>query len=106
MFEQKGGMERPKPSKEQISLPLGQVVATPGALSALTEAGIHPFTLLSRHRRGDWGDLDSEDKHLNDISVDGEGRVLSAYTLTTGERIWIITEWDRSVSTLLLPSEY
>ena len=99
-------MERPKPNKEQISLPLGQVVATPGALSALTEAGIHPFTLLSRHQRGDWGDLGGEDKHSNDLAVAGEERVLSAYTLMTGERIWIITEWDRSATTLLLPSEY
>jgi hypothetical protein len=58
-----------------------------------------------RHRSGDWGDVCDEDKKLNDEAVDGEGRILSAYTVD-GEKVWVITEWDRSVTTVLFPSEY
>ena len=85
---------------------LGQVVATPGALEALREAGQLPFGLLYRHQTGDWGELCEEDKAENELSVKEGFRILSAYTLTTGVKIWLITEYDRSVTTLLLPSEY
>ena len=85
---------------------LGQIVGTPGALRALEEAGQHPLTLLARHVTGDWGELDEEDQAENDLSVEQGFRIVSAYTLETGTRVWIITEWDRSVTTLLLPSEY
>ncbi len=91
---------------QQPCFPLGQVVATPGALAALRAAGQLPFALLYRHQSGDWGELCEEDKAENELSVAQEFRILSAYTLTTGERIWIISEWDRSATTLLLPSEY
>ena len=99
-------MERPRPNETDIRLPLGQVLATPGALEALQEAEMQPAVLLTRHQRGDWGELDEEDKRLNDEAVDGESRILSAYTLPTGVKVWIITEWDRSATTFLLPSEY
>jgi hypothetical protein len=61
---------------------------------------------LRRHWRGDWGDVDAEDKAENDYSLMHDLRLLSAYTLADGTRIWIITEADRSVTTILLPSEY
>ena len=94
-----------------MKLELGQVVATPGALSMLEEHGVEPLTLIVRHASGDWGDLDDEDKALNDdaVAAEGEdaGRVLSAYNLDDqGHKVWIITEWDRSVTTILLPEEY
>ncbi len=86
--------------------PLGQVVATPGALRALEESGESAFDLLYRHVSGDWGELDEEDKAENEFSLVHGFRLLSAYKLKSGERIWIITEADRSVTTLLLPDEY
>lgn len=86
--------------------PLGQVVATPGALEALEEAGKRPHEFLNRHVVGDWGDLEPEDQQANENSLVDGSRLLSAYPLATGERLWIITEADRSATTLLLPSEY
>ena len=84
---------------------LGQIVATPGALALLSSLGLSPNTLLSRHANGDWGDLDDEDKAANDQALKDGDRLLSAYE-TPGGKVWIITEWDRSVTTILLPSEY
>jgi hypothetical protein len=86
--------------------PLGHTVATPGALAALTRSGTTSDELLDRHISGDWGDVDVEDAAENVLSVQEGYRILSAYTLSTGERLWIITEHDRSSTTLLLPSEY
>ena len=85
---------------------LGQLVGTPGALQALEEAEQHPFELIHRHVAGDWGELDEEDKRENDLSVEQGFRIISAYTLNTGVKVWVITEWDRSATTILLPSEY
>ncbi len=85
---------------------LGQVVLTPGAIRALEEARLCPWDFLARHSAGDWGDLDEEDWHLNDEAVKDGSRILSAYLTAKGERVWVITEADRSVTTLLLPSEY
>ncbi len=85
---------------------LGQIVATPGALEALAAADINPAHYLSRHVRGDWAQMDPEDRAENEFSIDHELRILSAYTLPTGVKIWIITEADRSATTILLPSEY
>ena len=85
---------------------LGQVVGTPGAIQALEQAGQDPLALLTRHISGDWGELDKEDKSENDFSVKHNLRILSAYTLETGVKIWVITESDRSATTFLLPSEY
>lgn len=83
---------------------LGRIVATPGALELLSPAQM--VALLKRHVSGDWGDLGEEDKQENEFSVTNNFRILSAYNLSDGEKVWIITEWDRSVTTVLLPSEY
>ncbi len=85
---------------------LGQVVSTPGALVAMKQAGQDPAELLVRHVSGDWGDLCEEDKQENDLSVREGFRILSAYTLSTKVKVWIITEADRSATTFLLPEEY
>lgn len=86
--------------------PLGRVVATPGALEALAEAGIDPTKLLDRHIVGDWGELCEEDWQGNEFSLNRGFRLLSNYPLPDGQKLWIITEADRSVTTLLLASEY
>lgn len=85
---------------------LGQVVATPGALANLEEAGQSPAELLNRHVRGDWGELDDEDKAANEAALTKGSRILSAYVLSSGVRLWIITEADRSSTCLLRPDEY
>lgn len=86
--------------------PLGQIVATPGALETLEAAAESPADLLNRHVRGDWGDLDEEDKAANHAALKDGSRILSAYVLSTAERIWVITEADRSSTCLLRPDEY
>lgn len=86
--------------------PLGQTLATPGALEALEQAGQDPVELLARHQGGDWGDLAEEDRRENELSLAQGFRLLSAYHLTTGVKVWIITESDRSATTILLPAEY
>jgi hypothetical protein len=86
--------------------PLGRMVATPGALALLDYAGVNASTLLVQHQNGDFGDLDEADRVANANAIRNHTRILSAYVLARGERIWIITEADRSVTTLLLPSEY
>ena len=87
---------------------LGRIVMTPGAMSAMADDGIRPSALVSRHVFGDWGDVDEHDARENRRAVNPKIplRILSAYKLTNGFTIWIITEHDRSVTTLLLPSEY
>ena len=85
---------------------LGHIVGTPGAIDALKEADVNPLTLLNRHVTGDWGDLGEDDKRANEVALMDGSRVFSGYDLPTGETVWIITEWDRSATTLLLPSEY
>ena len=85
---------------------LGQIVGTPGALDAMEKAEQNPVELLVRHVTGDWGYLDDEDKKENELSVREGFRILSAYKLETDVKVWIITEWDRSVTTILLPEEY
>ena len=87
-------------------LKLGQVVATPGALEALDEAREAPVEYLARHSAGDWGEISSEDWKENELSVREGFRVMSVYTVSTGKKIWIITEADRSATTLLLPEDY
>ena len=85
---------------------LGRILATPGALAALERFEVSGLALLSRHQRGDWGDVPPEDRKENDSSVKNGFRILSSYGIGEGTRIWIITEADRSVTTLLLPEEY
>jgi len=83
----------------------GQIVATPGALSLLAQTGTDALALLSRHVRGDWGEVPAEDAAENAYSIRHGFRVISSY-MAGHSRVWIITEADRSVTTLLLPSEY
>jgi hypothetical protein len=85
--------------------PAGQIVATPGALALLEQANKTPLEFLSRHLRGDWGDLCQEDKTENELSLKNGFRLLSSYRVKT-ETLWVITEADRSVTTILLPNEY
>jgi hypothetical protein len=85
---------------------LGRIVATPGALKALEQANQNPFEFLERHEAGDWGELCEEDKRENEFSVRNGFRILSAYRTRNDVKIWIITEADRSVTTLLRPHEY
>jgi hypothetical protein len=85
---------------------LGQLVATPGALRALKDAGQEPLEFIQRHVSGDWGEVPEEDKQENDFSVTHGFRILSAYRTAKGVKIWILTEADRSATTLLLPDEY
>ena len=85
---------------------LGRIVATPGALRALKEAGNNPAFFLARHLNGDWGDLSREDWKRNDQALLDGTRLLSAYHLAGGTKIWIITEADRSSTCISLPAEY
>jgi hypothetical protein len=90
---------------------LGRIVATRGALEALAAACQSADEFLARHVVGDWGELDDEDKSLNDAGLIDGSRILSAYTTRKGERIWVITEAVNEVglryaSTILLPEEY
>jgi hypothetical protein len=86
--------------------PLGQLVATPGAAEAFARNKQEPTEFLRRHWRGDWGELDAEDIAENEFSIANGFRLLSRYTLADGTAIFIITEADRSATTILLPAEY
>jgi hypothetical protein len=85
---------------------LGRTVATPGALAAISANNQIPLEFFMRHSEGDWGDLESADKAENERSIEDEARILSAYNLRDGTRIYVITEADRSATTILLPEEY
>lgn len=85
---------------------LGAIVATPGALEALEHAGKSPADFLARHQCGDWGDLSDDDRRENEFSLSRHLRIFSAYHLDRDVKIWIITEADRSATTILLPSDY
>lgn len=84
--------------------PLGTLVITPNAESQLQEGDV--IGALQRHAHGNWGDLEEEDRQLNDQAVVEGTRILSAYVSQAGVRFWIITEADRSVTTILLPEDY
>lgn len=89
---------------------LGQIVATRGVLAIAEQSELLPF--LQRHASGDWGIVGEEDSQTNNDALKDGDRLLSAYLLPksakrdTEEKIWIITEWDRSATTILLPEEY
>jgi hypothetical protein len=86
--------------------PRGQIVATPGALAALERAQQPPTCFLTRHASGDWGELEPADVAENQHSIAHGFRLLSSYQTNAGDKLWIITEADRSATTLLLPEEY
>jgi hypothetical protein len=74
-------------------------------LKLLKEGKRHPFDYLARHATGDWGELCAFDRHQNEIALRDGLRVFSSYEISAG-RVWIITEADRSITTILLPEEY
>ena len=92
--------------REKKNIPLGRLVITPPAESLLRKAGKSCQRFLDRHASGDWGDIPSDDWANNDDAVDNGGILHSAYTVHGQDRIWIITESDRSVTTILLPDDY
>jgi hypothetical protein len=86
---------------------LGLIVATPGALALLEASGVAAADLLGRHRSGDWGDVPGEDARENERSIRYGWRILSSYPVgEDGDRVWIITEADRSSTCILLPEDY
>lgn len=85
---------------------LGMIVATPGALLALHSAGQNPASVLQRHVSGDWGELDADDKRANEAALRNGERILSRYTTPQGIALYVITEADRSYTTILRTDEY
>jgi hypothetical protein len=83
---------------------LGRIRSTPNALNSLTQADI--LTGIQRHMAADWGDLPEEDRIANDRALAQGGRILSAYHAESGTKFWLITEADRSATTILLPEDY
>ena len=83
---------------------LGRIVATPNALSQLTQLEI--LRALQRHQAGDWGDVDEEDRQANDRALQEGTRLFSVYHSATGIKFWVITEADRSATTFLMPEDY
>jgi hypothetical protein len=100
-----GQVNNDDPRSKTICFPLGQIVATPGALDVLDRGAVNAADLLLRHQSGDWGNVPPEDAHENELSIVNGYRILSSYSVGE-DRIWIITEADRSSTTLLLPEEY
>ena len=92
------------PTHPPLKLALGRVVITQGAKTALGDTDV--ILALGKHARGEWGDLCPEDAQANDAALDQFARILSAYTSQAGTKFWIITEADRSATTVLLPDEY
>ena len=117
---QSGAVRRQTLMSNAPRFALGQIVATPGALDLLERCGFSSMALISRHVHGDWGDSCAEDQATNELSVQQGMRVMSVYRLVDATRlaqtppekrsnlptVWIITEADRSVTTLLLPEDY
>lgn len=97
---------------QEVRFDLGPVVSTPGALRAMEKCGVTPLEYLTRHARGDWGDLCEEDKRANIASLKTGARLMSAYHLPDGTKLWIITDAEiddahhRQATTFLLPEEY
>ena len=92
--------------RPRVLFELGTIYITPGAIEALKESNQNGTDFLKRHQNGDWGIVDKRDENENEISVTQGFRILSAYMTNKGEKLWIITEADRSSTTILLPSEY
>jgi hypothetical protein len=97
----------PKVVQTQAQLfPLGQIVATPGALEVLQASSQNAAEFLARHARRDRGELSADDIAENEFSLKNEFRLVSSYATGSGQKLWVITEEDRSLTTLLLPDEY
>lgn len=85
--------------------PLGRTLATPAARDELSELNYSPLDLLRRHMSGDWAEMALEDQQANQDAITQGSRIFSAYTIQS-TKFWVITEADRSATTILLPSEY
>lgn len=96
--------EQNENENEEVRVPLGQVVATANAAGTLPQDEI--LVAFRRHASGDWGDVDEEDRESNDRAFQHGDRLLSVYHTAEGIKFWIITEWDRSVTTVLMPGDY
>ena len=96
---------QPNHHNEAALFPLGRVVATPGALEQCEKCNVSPLSLIGRHHHGDWGNLCADDLAANESALFAGGRLLSAYVMA-GTKLYVITEWDRSATTLLKASEY
>ena len=98
--------------EQAVLFELGEIYLTQGAKQVLQDFNVLPATLIARHVTGDWSNMDEEDKRANKNAVKHGDRVLSSYRLHKENdyddmvKIWVITEWDRSATTILLPSEY
>jgi hypothetical protein len=92
--------------QNKVLFPLGQIFLTVGAQDALEESNQLPNEFLARHQTGDWGLVCADNRRENDLSVKESFRILSTYKTSEGEKLWIITEADRSSTTILLPEEY
>lgn len=90
----------------KLLFPLGALVLTAGVDRLMRENGFDPLPYFRRHARGDWGDLCEDDRRTNDAALKNGGRLFSSYQVAPDLKLWIITEWDRSETTLLLPDEY
>ena len=99
-------MNLPSTHRAGSRFKLGRVLATPAAVDVLNQAQVSIIDLLIRHVRGDWGDLSESDRQQNELSVEAGLRILSSYVLPNRQTIWVITEWDRSATTFLLPGDY
>ncbi len=91
----------------QLRFPIGRLMFSAGIHQLVQQGLLDPLSYLNRHVQGDWGDLSDSDRRRNDAALkSGESRLFSSYSVTPQLTLWIITEWDRSVTTLLLPTEY
>lgn len=97
-------VEAPMSPSDPIRVPLGQVVATPAALAAIPRTDI--VAALCSHAQGDWGDVSDDDRAANDAALTAGERLLSAYRSAAGVIFWVLTEADRSATTVLLPDDY
>jgi hypothetical protein len=93
-------------ARPDLKFALGHVVVTAGVHALIQQGSLHPFLCLGRHAAGDWGDMTDHDKAVNERALQGGSRIFSTYEITPALTLYVITEWDRSVTTLLLPSEY
>lgn len=91
---------------EKAKFYLGNLCATPGALNVLAKSKQSAAPFLSRHMAGDWGEVCDSDKRANETAIKNRERILSAYRTDAGDRLWVITEADRSFTTIMLSEEY
>ncbi len=95
-----------QPERGPAKFPLGRIVATPAALELIQGEGREPMEFVDRHVHGDFGDLDEHDRRANEAALVNGSRILSSYVVVGDERVWCLTEADRSATTILLPSDY